>query len=39
MNQKTREPQYQRLLDLRDSEGLARLGLMSNFTWHDNRSA
>jgi 2-polyprenyl-3-methyl-5-hydroxy-6-metoxy-1,4-benzoquinol methylase len=32
----TREPQYQNCLDLRDAEGLARLGLMSNQVWHDD---
>ena len=31
---KTREPQYQESLDLRDAQGLARLGLMSSQTWH-----
>jgi SAM-dependent methyltransferase len=36
MGEKTREPQYQRCLDLRDSEGLMRLGLMSNQAWHDD---
>jgi SAM-dependent methyltransferase len=33
---KTREPQYQRCLELRDSVGVARLGLMSGQTWHDD---
>lgn len=32
----TREPQYQHCVDLRDRHGLARLGLMSNQTWHDD---
>lgn len=32
----TKEPQYQAALDLRDKEGLARLGLMTNLTWHDD---
>lgn len=32
----TREPQYQRCVELRDGEGLASLGLMSNQTWHDD---
>jgi len=31
---RTREPQYQECVDLRDAEGLARLGLMSSHTWH-----
>lgn len=35
-DQHTREPQYQNCLDLRDAEGLARLGLMSNQVWHDD---
>jgi SAM-dependent methyltransferase len=34
--EKTREPQYQTCLDLRDSQGLASLGLMSNQVWHDD---
>lgn len=32
----TREPQYQRCLDLRDQGALTRLGLMSGQTWHDD---
>lgn len=36
MPEHTREPQYQRCLELRDEEGLTRLGLMSNQTWHDD---
>lgn len=32
----TVEPQYQALLDLNASRGLARLGLMSNQVWHDD---
>jgi 2-polyprenyl-3-methyl-5-hydroxy-6-metoxy-1,4-benzoquinol methylase len=32
----TREPQYQRCLDLREQKGLTRLGLMSNQTWNDD---
>ena len=36
MEECTKEPQYQRCLDLRDSEGVARLGLMSNQAWHDD---
>ena len=34
--EKTREPQYQICVDLRDREGLTRLGLMSNQYWHDD---
>jgi len=33
MQDKTREPQYQFLLDLREQHGLTRLGLMSSQTW------
>ena len=36
MNEMTREPQYQCCLDLRSSEGLTQLGLMSNQVWHDD---
>lgn len=36
MAEKTREPQYQRCIELRDSEGLTQLGLMSNQVWHDD---
>src|SRR5579863_4960669 len=32
----TREPQYQFCVDLRDREGLARFGLMSNQVWRDD---
>lgn len=32
----TREPQYQRCLELRETIGLAQLGLMSNQVWHDD---
>jgi len=32
----TKEPQYQRVLDIRDEQGLTPLGLMSNQTWHDD---
>lgn len=32
----TRETQYQRCVELRESEGLTPLGLMSNQTWHDD---
>lgn len=35
-DEQTREPQYQRCLELRDQYGLTRLGLMSNQTWHDD---
>ena len=34
--ERTREPQYQRCLEMRDPQGQARLGLMSNQTWHDD---
>lgn len=34
--EKTREPQYQRCVDLRDAKGLTRLGLTSNQDWHDD---
>ena len=33
---KTREPQYQPLLDIKDRVGQARLGLMTNQVWHDD---
>lgn len=33
---KTREPQYQHALDIRDKYGAARLGILSNQTWHDD---
>jgi len=36
MPDETREPQYQRCVELRETEGLASLGLMSNQTWHDD---
>ncbi len=36
MTQRTREHQYQLCIDLRDREGLARFGLMSNQMWHDD---
>jgi 2-polyprenyl-3-methyl-5-hydroxy-6-metoxy-1,4-benzoquinol methylase len=35
-DESTREPQYQRCLDLRAEEGLTRLGLMTNLAWHDD---
>jgi len=34
--EKTREPQYQICLDIRDRQGLSQLGLMSNQVWHDD---
>jgi hypothetical protein len=36
MREETREPQYQPCIELRDSKELARFGLMSNYTWHDD---
>lgn len=33
---KTREPQYQNCLEIRDEHGLTPLGLMSNQTWYDD---
>ena len=33
---KTREPQYQRELEIVKSQGLATLGLMTNQAWHDD---
>lgn len=36
LKEKTREPQYQFCVDLRNREGLTRLGLMSNQVWHDD---
>ncbi len=33
---KTREPQYQNCVELRDGKGLTSLGLMSNQVWHDD---
>jgi 2-polyprenyl-3-methyl-5-hydroxy-6-metoxy-1,4-benzoquinol methylase len=35
-SEQTREPQYQPSLTIRDEEGLARLGLMTNQAWHDD---
>jgi SAM-dependent methyltransferase len=32
----TREPQYQPCVDLRDRQGLASLGLMTNSVWHED---
>lgn len=34
--EKTREPQYQICVELRDRQGITRLGLMSNQGWHDD---
>lgn len=36
MLEKTRETQYQNCVELRDSQGLAQFGLMSNQVWHDD---
>jgi SAM-dependent methyltransferase len=36
MEDKTREPQYQRCVELSETGGLARFGLMSNQVWHDD---
>ncbi len=36
MGEKTKEPQYYRLMDLAKDEGLAQFGLMSNFVWRDD---
>lgn len=36
MKEKTRELQYQRCIDLRDSKGLTHLGLMTNQDWYDD---
>ncbi|MBI2839846.1 MAG: class I SAM-dependent methyltransferase [Acidobacteria bacterium] len=36
MTDRTREPQYQNCIDIQDSVGLTRLGLMSNQTWYDD---
>lgn len=33
---RTREPQYQPSIDIRDAHGLASLGLMTNQAWHDD---
>jgi SAM-dependent methyltransferase len=35
-NEKTREPQYQICIDIRDRQGLSQFGLMSNQVWHDD---
>lgn len=34
MTEHTREPQYQRHVELRDAKGLTRLGLRANAAWH-----
>jgi 2-polyprenyl-3-methyl-5-hydroxy-6-metoxy-1,4-benzoquinol methylase len=34
--QSTREPQYQRTIDIRERQGLAPLGLMTNQAWQDD---
>lgn len=39
MTEKTREPQYQCVLDIRDQVGFTRLGLMSNQVWHEDPRA
>jgi 2-polyprenyl-3-methyl-5-hydroxy-6-metoxy-1,4-benzoquinol methylase len=36
MTEKTKENQYQICLDLKNKEGVARFGLMSNQVWHDD---
>lgn len=36
VNEKTREPQYQRCLDVESIYGRAQLGLMANQIWHDD---
>jgi SAM-dependent methyltransferase len=36
MAERTREPQYQVCLDIRDTKGLARFGLMSNQVWEED---
>lgn len=36
MTERTREPQYNRYLELRDQRGIARFGLMSNHLWHED---
>ncbi len=32
----TKEPQYYRLVDLQEKQGMSRFGLMSNFVWEDD---
>jgi 2-polyprenyl-3-methyl-5-hydroxy-6-metoxy-1,4-benzoquinol methylase len=36
MTERTREPQYQRCVELRDANGLGSLGLMTSQSWHDD---
>tara|TARA_B100000315_G_scaffold93883_1_gene86354 strand:- start:580 stop:1254 length:675 start_codon:yes stop_codon:yes gene_type:complete len=36
MTKKTKEPQYQDLINIRSNIGLAKLGLMTNQIWHDD---
>jgi 2-polyprenyl-3-methyl-5-hydroxy-6-metoxy-1,4-benzoquinol methylase len=36
MEQRTREPQYQSSLDIREQQGLTTLGLMTNQAWYDD---
>ena len=36
MDNKTKEPQYQFLLTLRNAQGLTKLGVMTNQVWHDD---
>ncbi len=36
MSASTREPQYNRLLDIRNESGVESLGLMANQMWHDD---
>jgi len=36
MNKKTKEPQYQDLINIRSNIGSAKLGLMTNQVWHDD---
>ena len=33
---RTREPQYERCLEVSEQSGRTRLGLMSNQVWHDD---
>ncbi len=36
MKEQTKEPQYYRLMELAEKQGLSQFGLMSNFIWHDD---
>jgi 2-polyprenyl-3-methyl-5-hydroxy-6-metoxy-1,4-benzoquinol methylase len=36
MKKKTREPQYQRCIDVRESRGSTELGIMSNYVWNED---